>query len=72
MNSDNFKAFKPYADSTLMSMTKIELINYIHALLNNWQATDEQLCNVIKYNYRLNKALKGADENENQNYKKSF
>ena len=53
MNSADFKNFKLHADSTLKSMTKDELIGYIHMLHHNWGVTDEQLCNVINENKRV-------------------
>lgn len=43
-----FKNFKLHADSTLKSMSKDELISYIHMLHHNWNVSDEQLFNVIK------------------------
>lgn len=49
MNTIEFKHFKLHSDSTLKSMTKDELIRYIHTLYHNWSATDDQLRNVIKY-----------------------
>lgn len=49
MNTDEFKHFKLHSDSTLKSMKKDELIEYIHMLHHNWSATDDQLRNAIKY-----------------------
>lgn len=43
-----FKNFKLHADGTLKSMSKDELISYIHMLHHNWSVSDEQLFNVIK------------------------
>lgn len=43
-----FKHFKLYKNNTLKSMSKDELINYIHMLHHNWSVSDEQLFNVIK------------------------
>lgn len=43
-----FKNFKLHADSTLKSMSKDELISYIHMLHHNWNVSDEQLFNVIE------------------------
>lgn len=57
MNSLEFKNFKLHADSTLKSMKKDELISYIHMLHHNWSVTDEQLCNAIDCNYKINDAL---------------
>ena len=62
MNSLNFKHFKLHADSTLKSMTKDELISYIHMLHHNWSATDEFHCNAVEMNYKLDKALDKACE----------
>jgi hypothetical protein len=53
MNTDEFKHFKLHSDSTLKSMKKDELIEYIHMLYHNWEVTDEQMCNVMKYGHRL-------------------
>lgn len=60
MNSLEFKNFKLYADSTLKRLTKDELVSYIHMLHHNWSVTDEQLCNVIEVNKKLDKALDKA------------
>lgn len=55
MNSQEFKNFKLHADSTLKSMKKDELISYIHMLHHNWSVSDEQLCNVIEANKKLDR-----------------
>lgn len=47
-NTLEFKNFKLHADSTLKSMSKDELINYIYMLHHNWSVSDEQLFNVIE------------------------
>lgn len=60
MNSAEFKNFKLHADSTLKSMTKDELISYIHMLHHNWGITDEFYCNTVEMNEKLNKALDKA------------
>ena len=52
-----FKNFKLHADSTLKSMSKDELISYIHMLHHNWNVSDEQLFNVIKINNKLQDEL---------------
>ena len=62
MNSAEFKHFKLHADSTLKSMTKDELVSYIHMLYHNWGVVDERLCNLIDYNRKLDKALDKASE----------
>lgn len=46
-NTQEFMHFKLHSDSTLKSMTKEELISYIHVLYHNWQATDESYNNVM-------------------------
>ncbi len=46
-NTHEFMHFKLQSDSTLKSMTKEELISYIHVLYHNWQATDESYNNVM-------------------------
>lgn len=60
MNSAEFKHFKLHADSTLKSMTKDELVSYIHMLYHNWGVFDERLCNGIDYSRKLDKALDEA------------
>lgn len=62
MNSQEFKHFKLHADSTLKSMTKDELISYIHMLHNNWKACDEQMCNVMDYNLELQSKVDKLDK----------
>ena len=62
MNSLEFNNFKLHADSTLKSMTKDELVSYIHMLYHNWSVFDERLCNVIDYSRKLDKALDKACE----------
>lgn len=52
-----FKNFKLHADSTLKSMSKDELISYIHMLHHNWNVSDEQLFNVIEINNKLQDEL---------------
>lgn len=46
-NTSEFKHFKLHSDSTLKNLTKVELIDYIKMLYNNWGVTDEQLKRVI-------------------------
>jgi len=48
-NSLEFSHFKLHADSTLKSMTKDELIDYIHMLYQNWSIADERYNNVVSY-----------------------
>lgn len=52
-NTDEFKHFKLHSDSTLESLTKRDLIDYIHMLYHNWQATDESYLNVMEYAGKL-------------------
>lgn len=52
-----FKNFKLHADGTLKSMSKDELISYIHMLHHNWNVSDEQLFNVIEINNKLQDEL---------------
>ena len=52
-----FKNFKLHADGTLKSMSKDELISYIHMLHHNWNVSDEQLFNVIEMNNKLQDEL---------------
>lgn len=56
-NTDEFEHFKPFSDGTLKSMTKADLIDYIHVLLHNWSATDESYNNVMEYARKLQKEL---------------
>lgn len=53
MNTDEFKHFKVHNDSTLKTLNKDELIEYIHMLYHNWQATDESYNNVMEYARKL-------------------
>lgn len=52
-NTLEFKNFKLHTNNTLKSMSKEELINYIHMLHHNWSVSDEQLFNVIEKNNTL-------------------
>lgn len=56
-NTDEFEHFKPFSDGTLKSMTKADLIDYIHVLLHNWEATDQSYNNVMEYAKKLQKEL---------------
>lgn len=62
MNTEEFKHFKLHSDSTLKSITKEELISYIHMLYHNWAACDESYYNVIQNAELLDKALDKACE----------
>lgn len=62
MNTADFKHFKLHSNSTLKSMTKEELISYIHMLHYNWGACDESYYNVMQYAKLLDKALDKACE----------
>ncbi|MCR0567760.1 DUF551 domain-containing protein [[Clostridium] innocuum] len=53
MNTDEFKHFKLHSDSTLKSLTKDELISYIHMLYHNWGVSDESYYNVMEYAKQL-------------------
>ena len=55
LNSLGFKNFKLHADSTLKRLTKDELVSYIHMLHHNWSVTDEQVCNAIEANKKLDR-----------------
>ena len=52
-NSADFNHFKLYADSTLKTFKKDELIDYIHILYQNWQGSDWAYNNVVKANFQL-------------------
>lgn len=56
-NTSEFKHFKLHRDSSLKNLTKVELIDYIKMLYNNWGVADEQLKNCI------NKAKELSDSN---------
>ncbi len=53
MNTDEFKHFKLHSDSALKSLTKDELISYIHMLYHNWGVSDESYYNVMEYAKQL-------------------
>ena len=57
-NTSEFKHFKLHSDSSLKNLTKVELIDYIKMLYNNWGVTDEQLKRVI------DKAKELSDSND--------
>ncbi len=67
-NTDCFKHFKLHADSTLKSMTKDELIDYIHMLYRNWSIADERYNNVMNYAMKQEKALDKACEELQRTY----
>lgn len=54
-NSFDFKAFKLPSDSTLKSLKKDELIEYIHMVYHNWRCADSYYENTVNYNYKLSK-----------------
>lgn len=54
-SSVGFSNFKLYADSTLKSLTKNELIDYIHMIYHNWKVCDGAYKNVVRVNYELQK-----------------
>ena len=56
-NTLEFKNFKLYKNNTLKSMSKDELINYVHVLHHNWSVSTEQLFNVIKIYNKLQDEL---------------
>ena len=56
-NTEDFKHFKLFSDSTLKSMTKDELIEYIHIIYHNWKACDYFYNKSIDENYRLSNQL---------------
>lgn len=60
MNTDEFKHIKLHSDSTLKSMTKEELILYIHMLHYNWGACDESYNKVTQCAKLLDLALDKA------------
>ncbi len=55
MNTTEFNHFKLNSDGTLKSMTKEELIDYIHMLYHNWKVTDEAYMNVMELARKLSK-----------------
>lgn len=56
-NTENFKNFKLYSDSTLKNTSKDDLIDYLHMIYSNWKNCDVQLDNTIKENYRISNQL---------------
>lgn len=73
MNTLNYKNFTFYAASTLKSMTKDELVEYIHCLQHNWCSSDEANYNMANYAETLEKALdKACEELENLSYVKGL
>lgn len=60
-NSCNFKHFKLHSDSTLKSLKKDELIDYIHILYENWGSADSFNENLSNYNQILTSELKKFD-----------
>lgn len=58
MNTTGFKHFKLHSDSTLKSMRKDKLIEYIHMLYHNWQGTDESFMNISIYAEKLSEKEK--------------
>lgn len=65
-NSANFNHFKLHADSTLKSLTKNELIDYIHMLHHNWQITDINRERVVKVNFHLQDEINELKSNRKQ------
>lgn len=64
-NSYNFLHYKPYSNSTLMRMTKKELIDYINMIMFNWKNTDnncERVSRLAKQLYEKAKEYKEANE----------
>lgn len=67
-NTCGFEHFRLYADSTLKNMSKEKLIDYIHMLYHNWQATDSTLNNAINANYNLQGKFDNAIEELEEQY----
>lgn len=65
-NSADFYHFKLHADSTLKTFKKDELIDYIHMLYYNWQATDWAYNNVVKANFQLLDEINELKRNRKQ------
>lgn len=64
-NSYNFLYYKPYSNSTLMRMTKKELIDYINMIMFNWKNTDntcERVSRLAKQLYEKAKFYKEEKE----------
>lgn len=69
-NSYNFLYYKPYANSTLMRMTKKELIDYINMIMFNWKNTDntcERVSRLAKQLYEKAKEYKEALDEDDKN-----
>ena len=53
-HSAEFERFKKHSNSTLMGMTKEELVSYIECIYNNWAACDL----AFEFHYALTVALR--------------
>ena len=60
-NTSEFKHFKLHSDSSLKNLTKVELIDYIKMLYNNWGVTDEQLAHSLNAYNNLEEKYKSID-----------
>lgn len=61
MSKESMKHFGLYSDSKMKSMTKDELIEYVHLIYNNWKNCDETAEKIVNANLDLfeeNKLLK--------------
>lgn len=52
-NTADFKHFKLHSDTTLKSLNKDALIDYIHMLYHNWQVSDNWCDNLLEANHEL-------------------
>lgn len=69
MSKESIKYFNLYSDSTMKSMTKNELIKYVHIIYENWESCDETSERIVKALAKENNFLKHengalADDNE--------
>lgn len=67
-NTEDFKHFKMHSRSTLKSMTKDELIDYIYMLYKNWSGTDISYNNVMNYAKELQNNIERLKEENNKVY----
>lgn len=62
-NTEDFKHFKLYSDSTLKNMNKDELIDYIHTLHRNYKATDISCNSAMNYAISLQNEIERLKDN---------
>lgn len=53
MSKESMEHFGLYSDSTMKSMTKDELIKYVHIIYENWESCDETSERIVEANMKL-------------------